>query len=218
MKRRVWLELGKQSLSATKIQLANLLSRELCFYFNTSRGVWFPQQLLFKAESTSCKSPPQGAWVAGYAGLGPVENQVGQLVQASKVSHFHTFGPWLYSLPSVFLGPKVSWQLELIWLSKQKPKTECAGFYPVMRSSGFPSGWPTKWPPNGLQKVFLESWDLKLQGGVACRKLPLLDLLPQAWQNRAAALTLNPEMRSFAFGSGWPTKRCLLYTSDAADE
>ena len=42
---------------------------------------------------------------------------------ASKVSHFQTFGPWLYSSPSVFLGPKVSWHLELIWLSKQKLKT-----------------------------------------------------------------------------------------------
>ena len=157
---------------------------------------WINKLQIAATRSLSCRV----CWI------GPGRGQVGWLVQASKVSHFHTFGPWIYSLPSLFLCLKVSWQLELIWLSKQKPKAECAGFCPVMRSSGFPPGWLTKWPPNGLQKGLLEIWDLDLQGGMACRKLPHQNHPPKDKQNRAVALTFTPELRSFRFGFGWPTK------------
>ena len=63
-------------MSKTKIQLANLISREFMLESDTSGGVWLPKQLLLKAESTSCTLLPNEASLASDAGLGPVETPV----------------------------------------------------------------------------------------------------------------------------------------------
>jgi len=38
----------------------------------------------------------------------------------------------------------------------------------------------SKRPPNALQLVFLESWNLKLEGGDVCKKFPPLRFAPTA--------------------------------------
>ena len=66
-----------------------------------------------------------------------------------------------------------------------------------------------KWTPNEAYEGLLETLDPNIEGGNACEKLSLLDRAPQARKNRTDALICNPEMRYFAFGFGWPTKRTL---------
>jgi len=89
-----------------------------------------------------------------------------------------TLWPWYDSLISVFSCPKVSQNLELNWLSKSSLNLPFAGFGPVMRTFCFGAGWMTKWTPNEAYDSLLESLDPKLEGGHACRKLPLLDRTP----------------------------------------
>jgi len=59
-----------------------------------------------------------------------------------------------------------------------------------------------KCTPNEVYEGLLESLDPKIEGSHVCKKLPLLDRAPQARQNQTDTLISNPEMRSFAFGSG----------------
>jgi len=86
-------------------------------------------------------------------------------------------GEWFDKYLDVILYPKVSQKLEINKLSKQTHFLPCTRLNPVLHDFMFGLGWMTKRPPNSLQLVLLQSWDLELEGDDSCRKVFVRNLL-----------------------------------------
>ena len=79
-------------------------------------------------------------------------------------------GPWNDKYLGAYSFPKIWKNLELSKSTKRTSFLPFAGFCPGLCSFRFWPGWVGKRAPNDVQKVLLETLDLKLEGGHACRK------------------------------------------------